>query len=157
MRNIEINCNLDWKCFCYITIYNCLFVSIQIFIIAYLIHFLFYAMQSNKIQISLYWQCFMYFFFQRKNIHINDNILETSFQCNVKKVVSCLSTCIFPDKTPYPIDETMVLLILLYGTLIFGWHLHFILLLNFNVKFLLNIIKLWSPKSFRKNQNRLLH
>ena len=26
----------------------------------------------------------------------------------VKKVVSCLSTCIFPDKTSYPIDETMV-------------------------------------------------
>jgi len=23
-------------------------------------------------------------------------------------VVSCLSTCIFPDKTTYPIDETMV-------------------------------------------------
>ncbi|VVC43467.1 NAD(P)-binding domain,GDP-L-fucose synthase/GDP-L-colitose synthase,NAD-dependent epimerase/dehydratase [Cinara cedri] len=44
----------------------------------------------------------------RKNIHINDNILETSFQYNVKKVVSCLSTCIFPDKTTYPIDETMI-------------------------------------------------
>ena len=29
----------------------------------------------------------------------------------VKKCVSCLSTCIFPDKTTYPIDETMV-----------GWH-----------------------------------
>ena len=26
----------------------------------------------------------------------------------VKKLVSCLSTCIFPDKTTYPIDETMV-------------------------------------------------
>lgn len=26
----------------------------------------------------------------------------------VKKVISCLSTCIFPDKTTYPIDETMV-------------------------------------------------
>ncbi|KOB76955.1 putative nad dependent epimerase/dehydratase [Operophtera brumata] len=26
----------------------------------------------------------------------------------VKKVVSCLSTCIFPDKTTYPIDETMI-------------------------------------------------
>ncbi len=24
------------------------------------------------------------------------------------QVVSCLSTCIFPDKTTYPIDETMV-------------------------------------------------
>ena len=24
------------------------------------------------------------------------------------KVVTCLSTCIFPDKTTYPIDETMI-------------------------------------------------
>ena len=26
----------------------------------------------------------------------------------VQKLVSCLSTCIFPDKTSYPIDETMI-------------------------------------------------
>lgn len=26
----------------------------------------------------------------------------------VEKLVSCLSTCIFPDKTTYPIDETMI-------------------------------------------------
>ena len=39
---------------------------------------------------------------------INDNILHTSYECKVQKVVSCLSTCIFPDKTTYPIDETMV-------------------------------------------------
>jgi len=26
----------------------------------------------------------------------------------VSKLVSCLSTCIFPDKTSYPIDETMI-------------------------------------------------
>lgn len=26
----------------------------------------------------------------------------------MQKVVSCLSTCIFPDKTTYPIDESMV-------------------------------------------------
>lgn len=46
--------------------------------------------------------------FFRKNLIINDNILHTSFETGVKKVVSCLSTCIFPDKTTYPIDETMV-------------------------------------------------
>ncbi|KAI7879501.1 NAD(P)-binding protein [Lichtheimia hyalospora FSU 10163] len=46
--------------------------------------------------------------FLRENMLINDNILETSKQYNVQKVVSCLSTCIFPDKTTYPIDETMV-------------------------------------------------
>lgn len=47
-------------------------------------------------------------FFQRKNIQINDNVLLMSHEFNVKKVVSCLSTCIFPDNTKYPIDETMI-------------------------------------------------
>lgn len=39
---------------------------------------------------------------------MNDNVLHTAHECDVVKVVSCLSTCIFPDKTTYPIDETMV-------------------------------------------------
>jgi len=39
---------------------------------------------------------------------MNDNVLQISYETGVKKVVSCLSTCIFPDKTEYPIDETMV-------------------------------------------------
>ncbi|XP_046844817.1 GDP-L-fucose synthase-like [Xenia sp. Carnegie-2017] len=46
--------------------------------------------------------------FLRKNILINDNILQCSFEYKVSKCVSCLSTCIFPDKTTYPINETMV-------------------------------------------------
>lgn len=46
--------------------------------------------------------------FFRINTLINDNVLNVSFKTGVKKVVSCLSTCIFPDKTTYPIDETMV-------------------------------------------------
>jgi len=46
--------------------------------------------------------------FWRKNVQINDNILHSSYELGVKKVVSCLSTCIFPDKTTYPIDETMI-------------------------------------------------
>ncbi|KPP68049.1 GDP-L-fucose synthase-like [Scleropages formosus] len=46
--------------------------------------------------------------FWRNNIHINDNILQTAHEMGVAKVVSCLSTCIFPDKTTYPIDETMI-------------------------------------------------
>lgn len=46
--------------------------------------------------------------FFRDNSKINDNVLHTSYVNKVKKVVSCLSTCIFPDKTTYPIDETMV-------------------------------------------------
>ena len=47
-------------------------------------------------------------FWQRVNIKINDNVLNTAYKNGVKKVVSCLSTCIFPDKTTYPIDETMI-------------------------------------------------
>lgn len=39
---------------------------------------------------------------------INDNLLEACAKFQVKKTISCLSTCIFPDKTTYPIDETMV-------------------------------------------------
>lgn len=46
--------------------------------------------------------------FFRINSQINDNVLQTSYEMKVQKVVSCLSTCIFPDKTTYPIDETMV-------------------------------------------------
>ena len=39
---------------------------------------------------------------------MNDNVLENCKNFKVKKLVSCLSTCIFPDKITYPIDETMV-------------------------------------------------
>jgi GDP-L-fucose synthase len=39
---------------------------------------------------------------------MTDNIFEACRAHGVRKLVSCLSTCIFPDKTPYPIDETMV-------------------------------------------------
>ena len=46
--------------------------------------------------------------FFRINMTINDNVLSLCHEYKVEKVVSCLSTCIFPDKTTYPIDETMV-------------------------------------------------
>jgi len=46
--------------------------------------------------------------FYRENTLINDNVMECCRIHGVKKLVSCLSTCIFPDKTSYPIDETMV-------------------------------------------------
>ncbi|KAI8037392.1 hypothetical protein M5D96_009526 [Drosophila gunungcola] len=45
--------------------------------------------------------------FLRNNLLINDNVLQTAHEHGCSKVVSCLSTCIFPDKTSYPIDETM--------------------------------------------------
>jgi GDP-L-fucose synthase len=46
--------------------------------------------------------------FFRKNMMMNDNVLRCAHETNVQRVVSCLSTCIFPDKTTYPINETMV-------------------------------------------------
>jgi len=42
------------------------------------------------------------------NMLINDNVLQCCFEFGVEKCVSCLSTCIFPNDTTYPIDETMV-------------------------------------------------
>jgi len=46
--------------------------------------------------------------FWQYNIAMNENILKLSHEFKVQKLVSCLSTCIFPDKTSYPIDETMI-------------------------------------------------
>mmetsp|Transcript_2079 Transcript_2079/g.2979 ORF Transcript_2079/g.2979 Transcript_2079/m.2979 type:complete len:324 (+) Transcript_2079:161-1132(+) len=46
--------------------------------------------------------------FFRENILINDNVMECCRIYKVEKLVSMLSTCIFPDKTTYPIDETML-------------------------------------------------
>lgn len=46
--------------------------------------------------------------FFRDNLLINDNVLHTAHLFKVKKVVSCLSTCVFPDKVTYPLDETKI-------------------------------------------------
>lgn len=45
--------------------------------------------------------------FYRDNVSMNDNVMECCREHDCK-LVSCLSTCIFPDKTTYPIDETMI-------------------------------------------------
>eukprot|EP00760_Papus_ankaliazontas_P019043 PhM_4_TR17848/c0_g1_i1/m.69084/K02377/TSTA3, fcl; GDP-L-fucose synthase len=42
------------------------------------------------------------------NVAMNNNVMRCCREVGVKKLVSCLSTCIFPDKTTYPIDETML-------------------------------------------------
>ncbi|KAA1474404.1 NAD(P)-binding protein [Dentipellis sp. KUC8613] len=46
--------------------------------------------------------------FLRENTLINDNVLHTSYETKVAKVISCLSTCVFPDKVTYPLDETKI-------------------------------------------------
>ena len=42
------------------------------------------------------------------NMLINMNVLRCCKEFKLVKVVSCLSTCIFPDKTKYPINERMI-------------------------------------------------
>lgn len=46
--------------------------------------------------------------FYRENMIMNDVVLELCKEFQVEKLVSCLSTCVFPDKVTYPIDETML-------------------------------------------------
>ena len=43
-----------------------------------------------------------------ENMDINSNVIKCCHKYKVKKLVSCLSTCIFPDKTTYPINEKML-------------------------------------------------
>jgi GDP-L-fucose synthase len=43
-----------------------------------------------------------------KNLMINYNVVKCSHIFKVKKFIGCLSTCIFPDKTTYPINEEML-------------------------------------------------
>lgn len=42
------------------------------------------------------------------NLLMNINVLRASHALNVQDVMCCLSTCIFPDKVTYPIDEHML-------------------------------------------------
>ena len=39
------------------------------------------------------------------NLAINFNVVKCCHQYKVKKLIACLSTCIFPDAVTYPIDE----------------------------------------------------
>lgn len=41
----------------------------------------------------------------RKNILINLNVLEAARLAGVKRLISFMSTCVFPDKTEYPLTE----------------------------------------------------
>ena len=67
----------------------------------YVIHLAAYVgglLKNMKYKVDMY----------EKNMMINNNVLRCCHLVGVKKVVSCLSTCIFPDKTTYPINETML-------------------------------------------------
>ena len=42
------------------------------------------------------------------NLMINYNVIKCAHDFKVEKLIACLSTCIFPDKVEYPIDETFL-------------------------------------------------
>lgn len=55
-----------------------------------------YANSSQKVE------------FYRENTMMNDVIMECCKETKVQKLVSCLSTCIFPDQVEYPLTEEKV-------------------------------------------------
>jgi GDP-L-fucose synthase len=46
--------------------------------------------------------------FYEENIRINTNVLSAAANCNIKKVVSLLSTCVYPDNASYPLTEEQI-------------------------------------------------
>lgn len=46
--------------------------------------------------------------FFTENVRMNENVLQCCREFRVAKVVSCLSTCIFPDKPVELLDESML-------------------------------------------------
>ena len=42
------------------------------------------------------------------NIKIDDNVLSSCFDLNVKNIVTILSTCVFPSKVDYPLTSDMI-------------------------------------------------
>ena len=42
------------------------------------------------------------------NIIMNSNVLEAARQCGVEKVVSFMSTCVFPDEATYPLSPDQI-------------------------------------------------
>jgi len=46
--------------------------------------------------------------FYTQNIQMNTNVLDASFRYGVQKVVSLLSTCVYPDTATYPLTEDQI-------------------------------------------------
>ena len=46
--------------------------------------------------------------FYSDNIRINTNVLDAAHTHNIKKVVSLLSTCVYPDSVQYPLTENQL-------------------------------------------------
>jgi GDP-L-fucose synthase len=46
--------------------------------------------------------------YYRDNVLINTNVIDQAQKHGVEKLICFLSTCIFPDQTEYPLDETKI-------------------------------------------------
>ncbi|KAF8516543.1 epimerase-domain-containing protein [Hysterangium stoloniferum] len=46
--------------------------------------------------------------FLQSNLSINSNILSSAHEHKTAKVISCLSTCVFPDAVTYPLTEAKI-------------------------------------------------
>ena len=46
--------------------------------------------------------------FLRDNLLINDHVLHMAHTYKVQKLISCLSTCVFPDQVTYPLNEEKI-------------------------------------------------
>ena len=46
--------------------------------------------------------------FYSDNIRMNTNILDAAHRYKVEKVLSLLSTCVYPDKADYPLTENQI-------------------------------------------------
>ena len=46
--------------------------------------------------------------FFMENIRMNTNVIQACQELKIPKLVSFLSTCVFPDKVEYPLDETKI-------------------------------------------------
>jgi GDP-L-fucose synthase len=42
------------------------------------------------------------------NLLINTHVIKAAHVSNVQHIIACLSTCVFPDQTTYPISESML-------------------------------------------------
>ena len=62
------------------------------------VNFLYYLQNSVCLPVKMY----------EDNIILNLNVLKAAHNCNIQNIISCLSTCIFPDNIKYPINEKML-------------------------------------------------
>lgn len=46
--------------------------------------------------------------FMQDNLHINDNVITLCHKFDVKRAIFCLSTCVYPCKSPLPYTEEMI-------------------------------------------------